>query len=424
MSGETFETLYGSKGIDTPYERETITYKPDITYSKKDLREILRPETINSLERSRTFTISHNLSEYDELIQEIDQMLQDLEARNDAGLISRLKDLLSQKAYKEIMAFERENSGYQQTGDFELYSLLYHMKESAIVRRDFLDERFRTQFTNETEIEKIQEAEEASIREWEQMEALVTEGYKELAIQHDEEDFSIQDESLSTHPAELSYEYLEQLDRNKRSKELLHTSLADTSYVHRNRYFMFLEIVEKARVLVYHANSLIDMNLKDFVLSLNGMAGLSAPKSHLILNFRKVKEKHEGLKGRMMTIEDEKESFASEKQFLYQQLEIKTVEPIKNWMYQQEEEYSGALDMFSQYMVDSMIESRSTYEKTIADMLNFYKSEADFYDQQIYFLKNKEEIRKFYRILEDLEEVEEIHGEWVEEYLKANGYSV
>lgn len=426
MSGETFETLYGNKGIDTPYEREKITYKPDIKYSKKDLREILRPETLNSLERSRTFTISHNLSEYDELIQDIDQMLQDLEARNSASLMSKLKDLLSQKAYKEILVFERENSGYQQTGDFELYTLLYHMKSSAIVRRDFLDERFRTQFTSETEIEKIQEAEEASIREWEQMEALVTEGYKDLVNHHDhdEEDFSIQDESLSAHPTELSYEYLEQLERSKRNKELLHTSLADTSYVHRNRYFMFLEIVEKAKVLVYHSNSLIDMNLKEFILSLNGMAGLSAPKSHLILNFRKVKEKHDGLKGRMMTIEDEKESFASEKQFLYQQLEIKTVEPIKNWMYQQEEEYSGALDMFSQFMVDSMKETRSTYEKTIADMLNFYKSEADFYDQQIYFLKNKEEIRKFYRILEDLEEVEEIHGEWVEEYLKANGYSV
>lgn len=423
---ETFETLYGNKGIDTPYEREKVTYRPELNYTKQNLNEILRPEMKQSIERARTFTIGQNLSEYDELIAEIDQILKDLEARNSADLISKLKEMLSQKQFKEIIAFEREQSGYRQTGDFEMYSLLFNMKESMSVRRDFIDERFRTQFTSETEIEKIQEAEEAAIGEWEQLEAKVLESYNELTSHenHDDEDFSIQDESLSTSMPELNYEILEKLEKQKRNKELLHTSLADTSYIHRNRYFMFMEIIEKAKILVYQSNSLIDQNLKDFILSLQDMGGFSAPKSHLILNFRKIKEKHEGLKGRMMTIEDEKESFASEKQYLYQQLETKTIEPLKTWMYLQEDQYSGALDMFSQFMVNSMKDSRQTYEKTVADMLNFYKSETDFYDQQIYFLKNKEEIRKFYSILEDLEDVEQIHGEWVDEYLKVNGYSV
>lgn len=422
---ETFENLYGNKGIDTPYEREKITYKPEIKYAKKDLNEILRPETKQAIERARTFTISQNLSEYDELIADIDKMLKDIEARNNTTLVGELKELLSTKEYKAVLVFERTHSGYDATGDFELYSMLSNMKDSLSVRRDFIDDRFRTQITGESDIEKIQEAEEAAISEWEQLEATTLEKYQELSLLHDHEDeMSIQDESLSTMLPELTYEELEKLDQQKRNMELLHTSLADTSYVHRNRYFMFMEIVEKAKTLVYDANSLIDYNLKDFILSLKDMGSLSAPKAHLILNFRKIKEKHEGLKGRMMTLEDEKESFASEKQYLYQQLETKAAEPVKAWMYQQEDSYSGALDIFSQYMVDSMKETRQTYDKTIADMLNFYKSEADFYDQQITFLKNKEEIRKFYSILEDLEDVEQIREDWVEEYLKTKGYSV
>jgi hypothetical protein len=416
---ETFEQLYGNKGIDTPYERKQITYLPELNYNKRDLNEILRPETKQAIERARTFTINQNLSEYDELIADIDQVLKDLEARNDKGLIGKLKEMLSQKQFKEIIAFEREQSGYSQTGDFEIYSLLYNMKDSMSVRRDFLDDRFRTQITNETDIEKIQEAEESAIGEWEQLEAKVLESYKTLT-----ESDSDQDDSHSTSVQDLNYEVLDKLEKQKRNKELLHTSLADVSYIHRNRYFMFMEIVEKAKTLVYQSNSLIDKNLKDFVLSLQDMGGYSAPKAHLILNFRKVKEKHEGLKGRMMTIEDQKETFASEKQYLYQQMEVKTIEPLKSWMYQQQDNHSESLDMFSQYMVNSMTDSRKTYEKTVADMLNFYKSESDFYEQQIYFLKNKEEIRKFHSIFKDLEGVKQIQVDWVDEYLKANGYSV
>lgn len=426
MSGETFEQLYGNRGIDTTYEREKITYRPEIKFSRTDLNQILRPETKQAIERSRTFTIGQILSEYDELIAELDQILSDLEARNSASLMGQLKEFLVTKEYKSVLKFERVNSGYDATGDFEMYSMLFNMKESLLVRREFIDDRFRTQFTSETEIEKIQEAEEAAIQEWEQLEAKVLESYKVLteSHDHDDEDFSIQDESLSTNNAELTYEALEQLEKQKRNKELLHTSLADTSYIHRNRYFMFMEIIEKAKIIVYTSNSLIDYNLKDFIMSLQDMGSYTAPKAHLILSFRKTKEKHEGLKGRMMTIEDQKESFASEKQYLFQQMETKTIEPLKSWMYEQEDGYSGSLDMFSQYMVDSMKESRKTYDTTIADMLNFYKSEADFYDQQIQFLKKKEEIRKFYSILEDLEGVEQIRGDWVEEYLKTNGYSV
>jgi hypothetical protein len=425
VTDERFDDLYGGKGIDTPYEREKITYRPQINYTPKELNAILRPETKQAIERSRTFTISQNLAEYDELIQDIEQILKDLAERNPSQLIEELVSLLTAKKYKEVIDFERQHSGYLQSGDYELYSLLFNMKASCQVRRDFIDERFRTQLTSEQDIQKIQEAEEQAIMGWEQLEADVLESYKKLTVDnHEDEDFSIQDSSLTTSTQELTYEILEKAERLKRNKELLHTSLADTSYVHRNRYFMFLEIVEKAKVLVYHSNSLINQGLTEFIMSMQDMTDYAAPKSHLILSFRRVKEMHEALKGRIMTIEDEKESFASEKQYLYQQIETKTVEPIKHWMYLQEDGSSEALDMFSQFMMDSLTTSRKSYDDTLSDVLNFYKSEADFYDQQIQFLKNKEEIRKFCRILEDLGEVTNIQRDWVEDYLKMNGYGV
>lgn len=422
---ESFDKIYGGRGIDTPYEREKVEYRPQLKFKKEQLEFILRPETKQAIERSRTFTISHNLSEYDELIAEVGQMLKDIEARNKPDLMKTLNVYLSERKYKEQFILERQLSGYDQSGDYELYSLLYNMKESMQVRRDFIDNKFRTQITNETSIESIQESEEKSISEWEQLEARVLEGYKDI-MNHDDEDevHPLDDDTLTVNSTHLTYGEIEKLEKEKRTKEMFHTSLADTSYVHRNRYFMFLEIIEKARILTYHSNSLVDKNLKSFILSLKDLGNMTTAKAHLILQFKKVKDKHESLKGRMMTLDDEKETFASEKQYMYQQLETKTTEPLKDWLYQQNDDVSGALDIFSSYLVDSMKDSRKNYEDSLSDMLNFYKSEADFYDQQINFLKNKEEIRKFYSILKDLEDVEQIQGEWVEEYLKANGYTV
>lgn len=426
MSNEEFDKVYGSKGIDTLYEREAITYRPVIKYKKDQLAVLIREEIQQSIERSRTFMISNNLSDYDELIEEVDQMLKDIEERNPKDLISSLKSLLQGKKVNEVIKFEREHCGYRQTGDFELYTLLYNMKQSMQTRRDFLDERFRAQITDETELTEIEKAESSSIDEWEQLEAQVNQAYQELA-EHGEDDdhyHPLDDDSLSFNIEHLNYDELQTLEDKKRNKEIFHTSMADTSYIHRNRYFMFLEVIEKSKTIVYDANTLIDHNLKDFILSLSELGNLSAAKAHLILQFKSIKEKHEALKGRMMTIDDEKESFASEKQYMYQQLETKTIEPLKSWLYSQEEDISGALDIFSGYMVNSMQNSRSTYESSIADMLNFYQSEASFYDEQITYMKNKEEIRKFYRILEDLGDVTNITSDWVEEYLKLNGYSV
>ena len=426
MSNEEFDKVYGSKGIDTLYEREAITYRPVIKYKKDQLAVLIREEIQQSIERSRTFMISNNLSDYDELIEEVDQMLKDIEERNPKDLISSLKSLLQGKKVNEVIAFEREHCGYRQTGDFELYTLLYNMKQSMQTRRDFLDERFRTQITDETELTEIEKAESSSIDEWEQLEAQVNQAYQELAKHGEDDDHyhPLDDDSLSFNIEHLNYDELQTLEDKKRNKEIFHTSMADTSYIHRNRYFMFLEVIEKSKTIVYDANTLIDHNLKDFILSLSELGNLSAAKAHLILQFKSIKEKHEALKGRMMTIDDEKESFASEKQYMYQQLETKTIEPLKSWLYSQEEDISGALDIFSGYMVNSMQNSRSTYESSIADMLNFYQSEASFYDEQITYMKNKEEIRKFYRILEDLGDVTNITSDWVEEYLKLNGYSV
>ncbi|HZG70206.1 MAG TPA: hypothetical protein VEY51_01610, partial [Chondromyces sp.] len=205
---ESFDQLYGKKGIDTSYERETFTYRPTWKYEKKDLDQLLREEIKQSIERARTFTIAQNLLEYDELIADIGQMLRDLESRNPKEKIEKLKEHLSQKDYRALFAFEREHSSYQDTGDYELYSLLFHMKESLQVRRDFIDRHFRTQITHETEIKKIEEAERKSIEEWEYLEAKVMEGYALLAQQDEDEIHPADDTSLFINTHELNYEIL------------------------------------------------------------------------------------------------------------------------------------------------------------------------------------------------------------------------
>lgn len=422
---DSFDKVYGSRGIDTTYEREQITYRPNIAYQKEKIRALLTVETKQSIERARRFTISNNLSEYDELIAELEQMLKDIEARNDAGLMEQLKSLLAAESYQEVATFESTNTGYSQTGDFELYTVLYMMKGSLNTRRGFIDERFRTQITSETEIDLITEAEIASIDNWELLEAQVMQGYSELGHhEDDDEEVHAAEDNIFPDNTEISYEYLESLEKQKRSSELLHTTLSDTSYVHTNRYYLFLSLIEKMRVLVYYPTTLVDKDLKTFIYMLQDLSNIPAAKTHLILSYKTYKDQHESLKGKMLTIDDEKETFASEKQYLYQQLQTKATEPIKSWLYEQSDEVSGAMDIFAGYMVSSITKSTETYDNSLSDMLNFYQSESDFYEKQIYFLKNKEEIRRFYSILEDLEDAGQVQTSWVEEYLKANGYSV
>lgn len=423
MKQNAYEALYGSSGIDTNYEREQIEYRPDLSYKKEDAIQNLQPDIKNNIERSRRFTISQSLLDYDELLKEIDIILKDLEKRNNKKLIGDLIEHLKQKRIKEAAVLEKDNCGYKQTGDLEIYSLLFHIKESISSQREFLDERFKTQFTDETDPEKIEEAEAKSIDEWELLEAQVLEGYSLLANHDEDDEQPIMDERLFPNIQDLNYDVLEQIEQNKRKQEVLHSTLADTSYIHKNRYFMVLNIIEKTKILVYNSKLLVDNNLKSFILNLKELGDLSVAKAHLVLSFSDIQDQHMSIKGRMITLDNQKEIFASEKHYLHQQLEVKTTDPLKNWLFNQEEEISGSMDLFAHYMIDSIDKSKKTYESNMADILNFYKSEADFYEQQTSFLRNKEEIRRFYRILEDLEGVQEIHASWVEEYLKAEGYS-
>lgn len=419
----SFESLYGKQGIDTPYEREQFTYRPDLSYTKEYIRQILPQEIQQQIERSRTFKLSQVLMDYDELIKDIEQMLSDIEERNNPDKMRELKSLLKNKDYKELSTFEKENSNYNQTGDFEMYSMLFQLRETLVLRREFLDNRFRTQITNQTEIEDIQQAEDHLIDEWEQIEAKTLEGYQKL-MEHEDEGDAIDDESGSTQIPFLNYEDLEVLERQKRKKELFHISLADISYVHRNRCLMLINLVENAKILVYRSNDLIKDQLKEFILSFNDLHDIQAVKIHLILAFRDIRKKHQGLKGQMMMIDNEKETIASEAQYTYQQLELETIEPIKEWLYNYSDLTGNSMNRFAKYMVSSLKNTKENYNYGLSDLLNLYRKELYFYSQKLDFLREKEEIRKFYRILEDLEGMEEIQPKWVDEYLKMNGYEI
>ncbi|HDX9713158.1 hypothetical protein PDL03_19185 [Bacillus cereus] len=424
MMKNAYEELYGSKGIDTNYEREKIEYRPSIGYTKEMAIQNLQPQVKGIIERSRKFTVSQSLLDYDELINEVNVILKDIKERNDNQLIDKLTENLKQRRVKEAALLEKEYCGYKQKGDLELYSLLFNIKESITSQREFIDSRFRVQFTNESDLEKIEKAELKSIEEWEFLEAQVLEGYSILAEAHEDDEEPIMDENLFPNIRELNYEVLTKMEQIKRKQEMFHITLADTSYIHKNRYFMILNVIEKAKILVYDSKSLIDKNLKAFILSIKEFGDLSIVKSHLVLNFNDIQDQHLSIKGRMISLDVEKEIFASEKHYLHQQLEVKTTEPLKNWLFNQEEQMSGSMDLFATYMINSIDNVKKTYESNIADILNFYKSESDFYEKQTNLLRNKEEIRRFYRILEDLEGVQEIQGPWIEEYLRAEGYSI
>jgi hypothetical protein len=402
--------VFGGKGIDTPYERELIDPEIHIDLPEKTSSYQILPDTLNMIERSREFRLSKALMDYRDLLQQIQDLLSKLEQRNSTQAFKDFIMMLSSgnKTFHELLAIENQNSGYKDTSDFELYAMLFRMGKSIETRIEFLDKYFRTQLTSETDPEIIEQEEIASILEWEKTENELVEYYLQLSHEPDE-DIDIEKE-------------IQRLERKKRQYERLHNTLADTSFIHRNRYKMFVDVIEQAAMLIDNPKSLIDGEMGYFIKQLSNFNDLKAVKTHLILLFRQYKEKHQALKGKYMLIDDMKETFLSEKHYLLQRISRDSIDPIRNWLYEQSESTSRALDIFANLMVNSIERSKQQYEDSITDILKFYRKEAVFYHQQMAYIQKKEEIRLFLRIIEDLEEVNEISDEWIDEYLKVNGY--
>lgn len=404
----TDETLFGQKGIDTPYERELIDHNPQIEFPQKKSTYQISRDTFLTIERSKEFLISQAILDYQELVNRLDDLLVTIEKRTHTDTLQALKERLANKKFHDVMEMENEITSYDVTGDYEVYTILYRMRDSAYTRMEFLSGNYRTQFTEETDSDLATEAELNAIMEWEKAELDLNEAYEEVS-----------------HDTELANELegkLKMLENRREALSSLHTTLADTAYIHKNRYVMFEDIINQAESLVNHPQMMISGNVRTLMDQLVVMKNLGAMQAHLILTYRVAKDQHNALKGKQLMVDDQKEQFASEKSFFYQQLKTNTVTPLRDWLYEQEEDLSDSLDLFAGIMVESIDKTSKQYDSTLADLLNFYQNETVFYDQQMTFLQKKEQIRLFLSILKDLEETEEVTDEWADEYLRVNGY--
>jgi hypothetical protein len=418
------EELFGKPGIDTPYEREVITYHPVIERPENERFYKIPPQIIQKIERAKDFTISKSLSDYDQLIGDIENLMDIIEQRNQTADFADYKKSLEAGDYKKILEYENKLCGYRGSGDAEIYTMLYHMKKSCVERRNFIDQYFRSQITNEQDFAIIQQKETEMIDQWAAAESQfiqltedIREAYRENY--HDDDDGAVVETNNIAYLEDAIYN----TEIDKKMKESLHTSLADTSYIHRNRTVMFSRIIDQLRFLVIDHRVVMKGDLKQFILMVSKLTDLASAKSHLILSFTQYKDKFNDLKGQYKMIDDQKENFISKQQWFYQQLESKSNHQLRNWLYNQPDN-NEAFNAFATIIVDSLKTAQDKYDGSIVDLLRFYQQEAFFYDQQVIFIQKKEEIRQFLRILEDLEGLNEITEEWAIDYLKVNGYQL
>jgi hypothetical protein len=411
------EDLYGKQGIDTPYEREKIEYRPELKPQKNRHDMRIDPKIIQKIERSRDFTIARTLMDYDQLIQEIEALMAIIEKRNQTEAFASYLQHLQAGSYKDIIDDEEAFSGIRGSGDMEIYTILYRMKKSCELRRSFVDEHFRTQITDRTDSKEITEAEYQSIDNWIDLEQQFIMLSDQLKSSFGHEDDS---EEYSAAVAAIEKALLA-TEINKRHMESFHTTLADTAYVHRNRTVMFAGILNTIRMLVQAPQVVMPSGMKEFVLRLSTLSDLGSAKAHLMLSFADIKQTHQASKAQFVMIDDQMEQFVNRQQWFHQKVKTESTHSITTWLYNQTEG-SPAFDSFASILVDSIQKNQEKYDSSVIDMLKFYQQESFFYEKQIMMIQKKEQIRQFFRIIEDLQDANAITAEWVDEYVSDHGY--
>lgn len=400
--------VYGNRGIDTQYEREKIKYRPHLIYPDRESKYPMSDEAIVQISRAIDFSIGEVIVNYNKLIEKITELLNTIEERNPDDDFAEYLSVLKKNELDKIIEAEKKHSDYYGAVDYEVYTILYFMRESIQKRVEFIDENYRTLITSRTEEDEILEDEMSSINEWIKTEYDLAEAYEK--VMHEEEDYDI-------------HAKIEALEEKRRELEQFHTSLSDIAYVHQNRYHFFETLIDIANTLVNYSNTLIGDSVDVFIENLLSLGSLKNLEVHLMLQFKEFRRKLDALKNQYLLIDDEKEQFASEKQNFYHKVMLEANNEIKNWLYDQVEGVSETFDLFASIIVDSLKETKKTYDETLADLLNFYQTEANFYERQLNLIQKKEEIRQFARIIEDLEDADSIDPEWIQKYLEDKGYA-
>ncbi|WDI05146.1 hypothetical protein PUW25_25395 (plasmid) [Paenibacillus urinalis] len=415
------EDIFGQRGIDTSYERNQVNYRPDLKMPKKDRFFRINPATVQKIIRSEDFTITSVLKGYSELVERMNVLMKMIEDRNQTPSFFEYKGILESGDQSRIIEQEDILCGPRASGDAEIYTILYRMKASCSMQFEFVDGHYRTQITGNAEVSAVEESEANMINQWIEAEQVFNRLTDEIQSAYSDEENHEEDITNST-ISSLERQIYDQ-DLTRQQMEALHVSLSDTSYVHRNRYAMYSQLLDQMQFLITNPAVVMKDDLKGMILQVAPLADKSSVAAYVLLSFRNIKDKLTSLKGQYALIDDQKESFVSKQQWFYQQLESKSGVGVKNWLYNQSDT-NESMNALAEIIVGSLSQSKNQYDSSITDMTRFYQQEAIFYSQQYQLIQKKEEIRRFLRILEDLQEASNIDEEWAISYLETNGYAV
>lgn len=405
-SKKSHDKWYGNIGIDTDYERSLLKYRPNLIYPEKESVFPIPSEIVMEIRRSQDFTMSKTLIDYEELIEEIGKVLSDIEdSLSNDDLFEEYLKVLEGGKLKEVFKYEDKRNDYEGSSELDIYTILYLIKSSVEEQYDFLDENYRVKITDETEMEKVLESEMSLIDDWILEEYKILEMYEEAG--HDIDNYD-----------DYLYEIFKLEDERKRKKDF-HRSIADVSYVHRNRYTMASHILKRAKEIIYYPKSLVGKDLDVLLENLITLPDVSSLSIHLLLEFKNKRERYENLREKFLFINSSKEMIASRRQLMYRDIVYNSNGNLKKWLEGEAEGYSESFDSLAGLLVHSVKNTEETYEKSLGDMLNIYQTEFDFYSNQMTHIREKEKIRQFARIVEDFEEAQVIDDDWINEYVKS-----
>ena len=403
--------LFGKKGIDTSYERDLFERRVKLTYPEKDGGAWLPSDLMENIQRAREFSVSNVIGGYELLRERISVIMKHIESEmKNNGDFGKYKTLLETTGYKaEAIDVENANSEIRGHSFFELYGILFRLKHSIENQIDFQYNHYASQFIEGRSLEDLALAEENSISVLAQMQSDL---YTDATDVHSHGN---EDEIIQVNEFEQKQVAIQ---RNS----LMHITNGDISYSHLNRQADLEVIVNAIENLVYYAKEMLDGNIELMIQKLHALDNKNAVKVQLLSQFSNIKARHIGSKSKYKTISSDVELYASEAAYAHKKIKEGSTDPLMSWLVDQSEQESRSFDQLAGILVEGVVNSERTYEKMNGSMTQLYKSESNYFANQVDFIQDKEKIRLYFRIIEDLEDRISIDGEWILEYLVTNGY--
>lgn len=399
--------LFGKKGIDTSYERDLFERRVQLIYPEKDGGVWLPSDLMENIQRARTFSISSVIYGYDKLLERVISLMKHIEIKlNSNDNFNQMLMELQKSGYNtEVIKIENQHSDIRGIIDFEVYSILFRLKGSIEKQIDFQYNHYASQFIEGRSLEDLQLVEDNSISVLAQMQNDLYTGHHH---HHEDEEILINEE-------EKKQAIIQQTS-------VMHITNGDIAYSHLNRQADLDMIVTQLEHLIYHTKEMIEGNIELLIQKLYALQDKGSVKVQLLSSFANVRSKHEQSKGKYKTVSSDVEIYASEAAYTHKKIKENSTEKVMTWLAEQDEEESQSFDQLAKILVKGIVQSERTYEKTHGSMTQLYKSESIFFANQIDFIQEKEKIRLYFSIIEELEDNTNVDSKWIAEYLANNGY--